>query len=230
MKHKPRSATAQATRRTGTPGRKPTFKREEIIGAALAILDEDGHQALSMHAIARRLNTGPATLYNYFDSLSDIEDAIAGQLMSAVRAPDIGRPMREQLIDMAVAYYDMVLQHPQVDLLSGPLAVQTRARLVNAAIRAMVDAGISLEIAGLAMTLLSGLAYSTAVAARHANDERAQQRSLVPAADRDMLDKARASTFFGGAPRDVFRRAVEITIDRLMPELKPAVRGRGARR
>lgn len=230
MKNKPGPAKAVAPARTGTPGRKPTLKREEIVAAAQAILDENGYQALSMHAIARRLHTGPATLYNYFESLSDIEDAIAGQLMSAVRAPEVGGPLREQLVLMAVAYYDMVLQHPQVDLLAGPQAVQTRARLMNSAIRAMVDAGISLEIAGLAMTLLSGFAYASAVAARLEGDQRTQRRALIPAADRDMLEKARASTFFGGAPRDVFRQAVEVTIDRLMPELRPAARSRGARR
>lgn len=230
MKQKTESTNAPTTRRTGTPGRKPTLRREEIVAAALAILDEDGYQALSMHAIARRLHTGPATLYNYFESLSDIEDAIAAELMAAVRAPALGGPLREQLVDMAVAYYDMVLQHPQVDLLTGPNAVQTRARLVNSAIRAMVDAGIGLESAALTMTLLSGFAYSAAVAARIEGDQRAHHRSLIPAADRDMIEKARASTFFGGPPRDVFRRAVEITIDRLIPELKPTGRSRGARR
>ncbi|TJY55404.1 TetR/AcrR family transcriptional regulator [Sinimarinibacterium sp. CAU 1509] len=230
MKRKTEAAQAPAKRRAGTPGRKPTLKREEIVAAALAILDADGYQALSMHAIARRLNTGPATLYNYFESLSDIEDAIAAELMAAVRAPEVGGPVREQLIDMAVTYYDMVLQHPQVDLLTGPQAVQTRARLVNGAIRAMVDAGVGLESAALTMTVLSGFAYSAAVAARIDGDQRAQHRSLIPAADRDMIEKARASTFFGGPPRDVFRRAVEVTIDRLIPELKPAGRSRGAPR
>lgn len=230
MKRRTESTKAPVARRMGTPGRKPTLRREEIVAAALAILDADGYQALSMHAIARRLHTGPATLYNYFESLSDIEDAIAGELMAAVRAPEPGGPVRQQLVDMAVAYYDMVLQHPQVDLLTGPQAVQIRARLVNSAIRAMVDAGTGLESAALAMTVLSGFAYSAAVAARIEGEQRTQSRSLIPAADRDMIEKARASTFFGGPPREAFRRAVEVTIDRLLPELRPAVRGRGAQR
>ncbi|WP_020651354.1 TetR/AcrR family transcriptional regulator [Solimonas variicoloris] len=219
MKRKASAEDRPRANAKAAPGRKPTLKREEIVSAALSIIDEQGYQALTMHSIARHLGTGPATLYNYFESLAEIEDAIAGRLMAAVRPPQSDGAVRDQLVEMTVAYHDVVAQHPQVDLLSGPVAAQTRARLLNSAVRALVQSGVPLEAAGLALSVLSGFAYSAAVAARVEKEQQAKGMVVVPKADRDMLDALKGTAFFGGTRRANFRRAVETIIDRLMPEL-----------
>lgn len=214
-------------------GKARLFERSEIVAAALAILDEEGHEALSLRAIARKLGTGPATIYNYFQSLLDVEDAMVSQLMSSVLAPDGARrePIRQQLVDMAVAYHKVVLQHPHLESVSGPTAERTRIRLINATLRTLVGAGVLIEVAALCVSLLRGFAYNQAIALRAAERSGAarNRRAWIKglAADEvDMIAALRQSDLFKGSQQDAFRRGVETTIDRMMPELTKARAGK----
>ena len=49
---------------------------EAILEHARAIMRESGVAALTMHELARRLEMRPPSLYNYFDGLMDIYDAL----------------------------------------------------------------------------------------------------------------------------------------------------------
>ncbi|TJY59727.1 TetR/AcrR family transcriptional regulator [Sinimarinibacterium sp. CAU 1509] len=207
-------------------GKARLFDRAEIVSAALSILDEEGHEALSLRAIARKLGTGPATIYNYFKSLMDVEDAIVSHLMSSVRAPEPTRnvPLREQLVDMAVSYHKVVLQHPNLESVSGPTAERSRVLLINSTLRTLVDAGVSIEVAALCVSLLRGFAYNQAIALRGSEKglsvkaRRAWVKTMAPG-EIDMIVALRQSDMFKGSQQEAFRKGVETTIDRMMPEL-----------
>ncbi len=207
-------------------GKARLFDRSEIVAAAMAILDEEGHEALSLRAVARKLGTGPATIYNYFQSLLDIEDAIVSELMSSVLAPDVGRrePIRQQLVDMAEAYHKVILQHPHLESISGPTAERTRIRLINATLRTLVSVGVPIEVAALCVSLLRGFAYNQAIARRGsergvpAKARRAWIKDM-DASEVDMIAALRQSDMFKGSQQEAFRRGIATTIDRMMPEL-----------
>lgn len=225
--NKNQDGTSAGTKAKG--GKARFFDRSEIVAAALAILDEKGHEALSLRAIARKLETGPATIYNYFKSLQDVEDAMVGELMSVVVPPDSERsePLRDQIVEMVVSYHKVIRQHPRLEAISGPAAERTRIRLINSTLRTLVSAGISLEVAALCVTLLRGFAYNQAVSNRGSEgaDAAKERRSWIkqlPASDMEMISKLRQSELFKGTKEEVFKKGIETTIDRMMPELKGA--------
>lgn len=67
----------------GTRAREP-LSREAIVDAALRVLDEGGLDALTMRAVAKKLNTGAASLYWHVankDQLLDLViDRVAGEI------------------------------------------------------------------------------------------------------------------------------------------------------
>jgi len=68
---------------------KTSFTREDVIGAALALVEEDGLDALTARAVAARLGSSVAPIYKQFGSVGELVDAVmdaaAAQLMQATR-------------------------------------------------------------------------------------------------------------------------------------------------
>lgn len=71
------ASTAQTTP-TPSPRRQRNRERtiQSILDTARAIMREEGVAALTMHELARRMEMRPPSLYNYFDGLLDIYDAL----------------------------------------------------------------------------------------------------------------------------------------------------------
>lgn len=56
------------------PERKPRLSRERIVAAAVALLDAEGPEGLSMRRLAARLDAGAMSLYEYVGSREDVLD------------------------------------------------------------------------------------------------------------------------------------------------------------
>lgn len=202
-------------------GRKPIFRREHVIEAALALVDRDGHEALSMRGIATYMGTGVATLYNYFGSLAEVNDALAIALLNEIPlldAKDV-RDTRRQLKERTMAYADVVARHPDFERMVGPLADQQIMRLLDSALRVMLDAGVDIERAGVSWSVLQSLAQTHAASSRRLdNAKRSDTRKKFKELDA-VLTLANTGVF--KASRDEwFHRVLDLTIDRMLPELK----------
>lgn len=213
-----------------TPGRPRALQADEIIGVALQVLNEGGRPALSIREIARRLQTGPATLYNYFGSLPELEDAVVNHLLGSVAPPVATEPqqVRHQLVEMVVAYYRVVLTYPDLEIIAGSASEQTALAILNQTLRALVSAGADVETAGLAYALLRGFAYNQALTRRRAEargSRSARNRYLETLAysDKDIVLAYLQSSIYEGEPEQAFRRGVERSIDRLLPELRTKI-------
>ena len=55
---------------------KPALSREAIVDAALAIVREEGIDALTMRRLAQALDTGPASLYVYVANRDELWDLL----------------------------------------------------------------------------------------------------------------------------------------------------------
>lgn len=65
---------------------KATETREQIVRAAVALLDSEGAEALSTRRLARELGIRGPTLYHYFASKDALVDAVAQQIVDEIWA------------------------------------------------------------------------------------------------------------------------------------------------
>lgn len=203
------------------PGRKPLFNKAQVVGAALDLVEREGHEALSMRAIAARLRTGVATLYNYFGSLADLRDAMALALLEEIPlldATDI-REVRGQLRDRLFAYAKVVARYPDFVQMIGPLADQQIMRLFDSTLRALLSAGVDVERAAVTWSILQGLAESHA-ASGHRADRVRQSDMRTKFRDLEALQQVAAAGVFKVGHEDWFHLVVDSVIDRMLPELK----------
>lgn len=227
------SAKSNARRDAGArAGRPRALQREDIVRTALEIIYEKGHETLSMRAVAARLDTGAATLYNYFPSQRELEEAIVDRMLAGIRAPEPDRgPIREQLVEMSFAYRDLIVAHPQFDAVASRTTGAAALRLLNSTLRVLVDAGVPIERAGLGYAMLRAVAHQQAAVLRHSRVARPQDTRKrwvreMPAEDIDMVLRYLDSPLLQGKPDEVLRRSVETIVNALMPELAPRHRRR----
>ncbi|MBX7446945.1 TetR/AcrR family transcriptional regulator [Mycolicibacterium sp. 3033] len=57
---------------------------DRVIDAALAIVDDEGAQALSMRLLAQRLDSGTATLYRHFANRGEVLDHVVDRVFAEV--------------------------------------------------------------------------------------------------------------------------------------------------
>lgn len=78
--------------------RRRALSRQQIVDAALAIVDADGLDALTMRSVAAALGAGAATLYAYVGSKDELLDLVIERVFGEVRVeiePDPGRWMQQ---------------------------------------------------------------------------------------------------------------------------------------
>jgi AcrR family transcriptional regulator len=94
---------------------------EAILDAARQIISEQGIEALSMRAIANRIDYSPAGLYEYFGSKEEIIGAICQQghrrLKAYMAIIDKQLPFAEYLLGIGLAYVEFAVQNPDFFLL-----------------------------------------------------------------------------------------------------------------
>jgi AcrR family transcriptional regulator len=98
----PRLPSRGADRARRTP-RQRALSREAIVDAALAIVDTEGLDALTMRTVAAALGTGAASLYAYVASKEELVELVVDRVIGEVQFADQPDPSRwtTQLKEMA---------------------------------------------------------------------------------------------------------------------------------
>jgi len=99
----------------GQAGRVPrnTLSRDRIVDAALALIDADGLDALTMPRLAERLGVGTMSLYRHIDDKDDLVNAVAEQVLSGVRVPDgASDDWQGRVVGYLLALREQALAHP----------------------------------------------------------------------------------------------------------------------
>jgi AcrR family transcriptional regulator len=100
-----RPQSRQATRRPG-------LTVEQIVAAAISILDEGGIAGLSMRKVADRLDTGAATLYAYVSGRDELLELVFDELVGSVPVPEPDpERWRAQLIKMMQDLHAVLVSH-----------------------------------------------------------------------------------------------------------------------
>lgn len=94
----------------------PPLSRERVISEALALLDEEGLEGLSMRRLAARLRVEAMSLYHHVRDKHDLLDGVVDHALSGLRAPDPSLPWDLRLEGAARGLYAALVAHPPLVL------------------------------------------------------------------------------------------------------------------
>ena len=123
------AAAATARRRVR---RRTGLTRADVLGAALALVDADGVEALSMRRLGAALDRDPMRLYRHASSKEDLLDGIVEFALSELPVPAVpeGGDWEEALRRYAHAFRALALAHPNLVplMVTRPLATPLAMR------------------------------------------------------------------------------------------------------
>ena len=184
-------------------GRRPALTREQVLTAALKIIDEEGVEALTMRRLGQALDRNPMAIYRHAKDKDDLLDAVVEQVVSGfvvsgepdARTPGNGSAgewsaagWEAALRRAAHAFRRVALAHPHVvpllvtRPLSGPLAQRPLGTLrpLEELLEVFITAGFDPHGALHAARLFTGFLYG------HVQDE-LQERIHDPDETEDLL-------------------------------------------
>jgi AcrR family transcriptional regulator len=140
------------------PGGRPSrVSREQIAKAALALVERDGLDALSMRRVADELGVGKMTLYGHVNSKAELLDAVVEAAVEDFALPALLEgSWRDQIRSLATAAYEGLVAHPAVVeiRLRRPVVQPDALRFGEAGMRILEEAGFEPGEAARAFRLL----------------------------------------------------------------------------
>ncbi|MBL7500160.1 TetR/AcrR family transcriptional regulator C-terminal domain-containing protein [Frankia sp. CNm7] len=156
---------ASAGRRRPRPG---GLSSERIVEAALDVLREGGMDALTLRCVAERLDTTIASLYRHIASRDELIALIADHVMGDIRLDRTGRGWRADIEALMRDFRRIGIDQPL------PSSARNRSgygpnmlRVVDAALRLFLEAGLTEKKAGYATITMLELMASSAVLRVH---------------------------------------------------------------
>lgn len=125
--------------------RRAPLSRDAIVDAALAILDADGVDALTIRRLGQELGTGAASLYWHIAGKDELGELVYDRIMGEIELPEPD-PLHwdDQLKDLARQAYRVMLSHNDAVRLSigRPPAGPNTLRIVEWMLAVMRGAGV----------------------------------------------------------------------------------------
>ncbi|MEU4324704.1 TetR/AcrR family transcriptional regulator C-terminal domain-containing protein [Nonomuraea dietziae] len=110
--------------------RRPILSREGIFAAALALVDEDGSEALTVTRLARRLGVQAASLYNHVSGREEIVEGVRDLVVAEMDVDALdGEPWQEALAVWARSYLAAFARHPNTAKLLSTTTIRSPATL-----------------------------------------------------------------------------------------------------
>jgi len=207
--------------------RRARLSREDVAAAALAVLDREGFDSLSMRRVAQELGVGTMTLYGYFRDKSELLDAVMDAAVGE-RPPAAvgGGGWREQLEALVLTARDNLLRHPGLVQIRvrQPVLRPEALRFAEAGMRILGEAGFEPAEAARAFRLLFTYTFGFAAfsppdaAGEHRAAARVAIASLPPEHYPALTAAAEeAAAAMGG--EEAFRYGLETVLDGLEARL-----------
>ncbi|GAA0532252.1 AcrR family transcriptional regulator [Rhizomicrobium palustre] len=213
--------------RRNRPAKAP-LSREAIVTAALAILEAEGVSGISLRRVASAVDTGPASLYVYFENLNALYAAMLDAAFGAVELPEEGKGWRTRLKALLTSYLLLLYekkglaQLAMMQITCGPNAL----RIVERVLALLMEGGVQETRAALAVDLL--LLHVTAVAAEHSNWRdngsdftKAKEVFENLSAEEYPLLHANRELLFATSPKSRFLWALDVIIDGVLAAPPP---------
>ena len=148
------------------PGPRRALTTDEILDAALDLLDEGGPTAASVRGIAAKVGVAPNAVYTYFPDKAAVVAALVERLLGEVdhgTFADRAQPWRQRVESLAVELRERLEAHPgSVNLMVGqPMLGPHALALGERLLELFADAGLSSTDAARASRLLFGFVFSS---------------------------------------------------------------------
>jgi AcrR family transcriptional regulator len=185
--------------------RRPRLTRERVVATSLAIIAEDGVQALTMRNLAARLGIVPGAVYHHVGNKQQLQDLLLDNVLAEVDVHlDPSLSWTEQLKVLARRLRRVLEDHPGVAGIlktRDPLGPHSLA-LAEAFLGPLLAAGFGDRDAGLAFFLLVDYTIGFAVSSpsTSVNEQRV----------RDPATRAQLHQFFRSLPSDRFPALVAL--------------------
>ncbi len=145
---------------------KPPLSRDKIIATALAIVQQDGLQKVTMRRIAADLDTGPASLYVYVRNTEELHALLLDALLEQLPGERLqGESPAIQLHRLLWAYTQVLYDHPEIARIAMFTLPNGRyyLRLVDSMLGLLIEGGASSKDAAWAVDMLLLYATMTAI-------------------------------------------------------------------
>jgi TetR/AcrR family tetracycline transcriptional repressor len=185
--------------------RRPQLTRQRVVTEALAVIAEDGVQALTMRSLAARLGVVPGAVYHHVRNKEQLQDLLLDGVLAEVEFDlDSSQPWTEQLKVLAHRLRQVLERHPGIAGIlktRDPLGPHSLA-LAEAFLSPLQTAGFGDREAGLAFFLL--LDYTIGFAVSSPRTSVNEQRV------RDAAIRTQLHEFFRSLPPDRFPALVAL--------------------
>jgi AcrR family transcriptional regulator len=187
------------------PDRRPQLTRQRVVAEALAVIAQDGVQAMSMRALAARLGVVPGALYHHVGNKQQLQDLVLDGVLAEVdfhTNPSLA--WTEQLKILATRLRQVLEAHPGVAGIlktRDPLGPHSLA-LAEAFLGPLQTAGFGDRQAGLAFFLLVDytIGFAVSTPATSVNEQRV----------RDPAIRTQLHQFFRSLPHDRYPALVAL--------------------
>jgi AcrR family transcriptional regulator len=169
--------------------RRPQLTRQRVVAEALAVIAQDGAQALTMRSLATRLGVVPGALYHHVGNKQQLQDLVLDGVLAEIDFDlDSSMPWAEQLKILAHRLRQVLEAHPGVAAIlktRDPLGPHSLT-LAEAFLSPLQAAGFGDREAGLAFFLLIDYTIGFAVSSPRTsvNEQRVPSVSTSGEADR----------------------------------------------
>jgi AcrR family transcriptional regulator len=185
--------------------RRPKLTRQRVVAEALAVIAQDGAQALTMRNLATRLGVVPGALYHHVGNKQQLHDLVLDGVLAEVDVHlDPSQPWTDQLKALAHRLRQVLERHPGIAGIlktRDPLGPHSLA-LAEAFLSPLQTAGFGHREAGLAFFLL--LDYTIGFAVSSPRTSVNEQRV------RDEAIRTQLHEFFRSLPPDRFPALVAL--------------------
>ncbi|MEU4801685.1 TetR/AcrR family transcriptional regulator [Actinosynnema sp. NPDC023587] len=222
-------------------GGRPALNRAQIVAEAVALLDAEGVDALTMRRLGSRLGAGATSLYRHVANRDELIELVVDEVYGEIEVRTTGDDWREAITACARSVREMILRHPWIASLLGQAGLSylgPNVMRLNEGMMVMLDvAGFPLEDAGPAISTV--LAYVIGVGvneaawltmlARSDQSERDWQRRLDPTLARAVEEyphlRAQYADTTDAHPADLREHNFAYGLDRVLDGLAPRRRG-----
>lgn len=167
------------------------LSRERIVDTALALVDAEGLEALSMRRLGTELGMDPMAVYYYMPNKAALLDAVVEAVMAEIdlSVDDPSEPARERLVRAAMAYAAVLIRHSNalpVLLARGP-ATPAGLAPVEMMVAILRQGGLSVEHATAGMNIMAAAVrgYAAIIATGMAHPEQHHVEENVALASRE---------------------------------------------